>query len=65
MNIDSILEGLFFLLIGLIGLLFDKPLTAQQTKERRWGLSEAKIKIGKWSLIISGTLLIIYGILNE
>jgi hypothetical protein len=65
MNIDTLITGLVFLLIGLVGFLVDKPLTAKQIKNRTWGLSETQMKIGKWGTLICGIFLVVYGLINE
>lgn len=64
MNTKLLLIGLVALLLGLIAQLFDKKRSAREKKEFSSGYTEAQFKYSKWTLIIVGSFMIIYGILN-
>ena len=65
MNIESIITGLFSLLAGLVAHVLEKPKSAREKRDIPLGLSEAKFKVAKWTLIVVGTFSIIYGLFNE
>jgi glucose uptake protein GlcU len=65
MNVDKLIFGLSALLLGLVGLVIESSKSARENRERGWDLTRTKFVLGIWSLIISGTLLTIFGLLDK
>ena len=64
MNISLIITGLLALLLGLIGLVLDKPRSAREKRDVPMDYTLAKSQWSSWSLLIIGIAMIIYGLFN-
>lgn len=64
MDFEKLLIGLICLFVGLIGIVWNSRRSAKDKKNRSGDYSIAKILLGSWSLVGSGIVMIILGILN-
>ncbi|SFU03403.1 hypothetical protein SAMN04489724_3485 [Algoriphagus locisalis] len=65
MNVDILIIGLVFLLLGILGLAIESNKSAKEKQERVWSYSLTQFILGIWILIFVGAILTIIGILGD
>lgn len=57
--------GLLAILGGLVGLAIESNYSARENRERGWNYTRTKFMLSIWTLIVTGTVLTIFGLMGK